>query len=76
MLIKFLAKTMPAYAGVDGTGNQIKLTKGETAEVSETVAKLLMQKYGGNFELVFEQKPEHAPKLDKLYRKLPKTKIK
>lgn len=76
MLIKFTAKTMPAYAGVDGKGQSIKLSKDETAEVTESIAKLLMQRYGENFQIVVQEAPKHAPKADKLYRKSRKTKTK
>jgi hypothetical protein len=76
MLVRFTAKTMPQYAGIDGNGGSVKMQPNETAEVSETVAKLLLQKYGANFEIVIEEKPAHAPHSDKLYRKSSKTKTK
>lgn len=76
MLIKFKAKTMPIYAGADGLGGSIKLSADDVAEVADSTAKLLMQKYGSNFEVVIVEKPAHAPDADKLYRKSPKVKTK
>ena len=76
MLIKFTAKTMRKYSGHDGSGNALHMEAGQTAEVSEVVAKLLMQKYGANFEVVIQEKPAHAPSTDKALRKTAKTKTK
>ncbi len=76
MVIKFTAKHMSEYQGVDGLGGMIVLKRGEEAEVSEIVANLLMQKYSGNFEIILREKPEHAPQADKLFRKGAKTKTK
>jgi hypothetical protein len=76
MLIRFTAKHMSEYQGIDGRGGSISLKKNEEAEVSESVAKLLLQKYGRNFEVIVEEKPEHAPQADKLFRKGAKTRTK
>lgn len=76
MLIKFNAKTMPRYAGIDGNGGSVDMKEGDRAEVSDSIAKLLMRAYGANFEVVIEEKPAHAPNTDKLYRKSLKTKTK
>lgn len=76
MLIRFTAKHMPEYQGIDGLGGSVSLKAGDEAEVSEVVANLLLQKYGPNFEIVVESKPEHAPEADKLFRKGPRTKTK
>lgn len=74
MLIKFLAKTMPRYAGMDGLGGSITAKENDVIEVSETVGQLLMRVYGNNFEIVIKEKPQHAPKIDKLHRRTYKTK--
>lgn len=71
MLIRFKAKTMQKYAGIDGLGGSIALGENETAEVSEAVGKILLQKYGTNFEVIIQEKPMHAPQADKFYRKQP-----
>lgn len=76
MLIKFTAKTMRQYAGIDGLGGSVKLSQDDVVEVSDSVAKLLMRTYGGNFEAAMQEKPAHAPKADKFLRKRIKTKIK
>lgn len=76
MRIKFTAAHMEKYRGVDGLGGMLVLTAGEEAEVSESVAKLLLQKYARNFEVVVQKKPDHAPTSDKLLRKGHKTKTK
>ena len=76
MRIKFTAKTMPRYAGHDGKGNAIDLTAGDTAEVTDAIGKLLVQRFGGNFEIVVDEKPAHAPESDKALRKTIKTKTK
>lgn len=81
MRIKFTGKTMSKYAGSDGNGGALVLAAGESAEVSDVVGKLLLQRYGQNFE-----KSEAAPAVptpeqaedntDKLYRKTTETKTK
>ncbi len=77
MKVKFTGKTIPTYAGNDGTGHIIRLKPGETAEVTEMVGKLMTRKYGKNFEIQAEDsKPAHAPSKDKFYRKSTKTKTK
>jgi hypothetical protein len=76
MLIKFTAKTMPRYAGVDGKGGSLDLKPGDIAEVSDSIAKLLLRAYGANFEVAIEEKPAHAPTTDKLFRKTFKVKTK
>ncbi len=76
MLIKFTANKMNEYKGSDGNGGSLHLKAGETAEVSDQVGKLLLQKYGHTFEIVLQSKPDHAPKADKMYRKGSKTKMK
>ncbi len=72
MLVKFLGQSMKGYAGIDGNGGHIKLAQGETAEVAENVGKILLTRYGKNFELVLpdeDEKSEVAPQEDKFYRK-------
>lgn len=76
MRIRFNAKTMPTYQGHDGAGGSLNMQAGDEAEVAETVAKLLKQKYGSNFDIVITERPAHAPVADKLYRKSGKTKTK
>lgn len=76
MLIRFKAQTMKKYVGIDGKGGTVEMEAGQTAEVSDVVAKVLLQKYGQNFEVVLEEKAEHAPKADKFARKNSKTKTK
>lgn len=76
MLIKFNAKTMAKYAGVDGLGGSVEMSQGDQAEVSDAIAKLLLRAYGANFEVVIEEKPAHSPDSDKLYRKSSKIKTK
>lgn len=77
MLLKFTGKSMSKYAGIDGLGNTIRLNINDITEVSETVGKLLLQKYSSNFEVIIkEDKPEHAPKVDKFFRKKKKVKTK
>jgi len=76
MLIRFTAKHMTEYQGIDGRGGSIALKKNDEAEVSESIARLLLQKYGQDFEIAVESKPDHAPQADKLFRKGPKTRTK
>lgn len=78
MIIKFLGTSMKAYAGIDGNGGSVRLEAGESAEVSEQVGKILLTRYGKNFELVIpeESKSEAAPKTDKFYRKAKATQVK
>lgn len=76
MIVKFNAKTMPKYAGHDGKGGMVSMVAGDTAEVTEMVGKLLLSKYGQNFEVVIQEAPAHSPTSDKLYRKSAKTKTK
>lgn len=76
MLIRFKASTMKKYVGIDGNGGSVELEAGQSADVSDIVARVLLQKYGENFEVVIEEKPAHAPQADKMVRKQPKTKTK
>lgn len=77
MLIKFIARSMPSYKGTDGMGKVIALSKGETAEVSESTGKLLCQKYSQNFEEVKVISPSELPsKSDKKQRKVASFKAK
>ncbi len=61
MLLKFNAKTTKSYKIVDAFGNLSTLVAGDTVEVAENAAKI---------------KPAHAPKVDKLLRKLKSTQLK
>jgi hypothetical protein len=71
MIIKFIARTMQVYKGTDGNGNSLDLIKDQTAEVSETVGKLLCQKYHHNFiEVKDSASVEKPSKSDKRQRKL------
>jgi hypothetical protein len=71
MTIKFIGATMPIYKGSNGLGQVIELKKGETAEVSEQVGKILLQKYKLNFQAIVEQKDAEEPaKNDKKQRKI------
>lgn len=76
MIVKFNAKTMKKYAGIDGLGGMLSMSAGDAAEVSDMVAKLLVSKYGQNFQIVIQEPPAHAPSSDKIYRKSAKTKTK
>lgn len=70
MLLKFKASTIPAYKGVDGNGGLVSLQKDDVAEIEDNVAKILLQKYGRDFDVVVQEaKPEHMPKADKMYKK-------
>jgi hypothetical protein len=75
MRIRFTAAHMREYQGIDGLGGSLKLARGDEAPVSESVGKLLCQKYGKDF-VVVEAKAEHAPTTDKLFRKGARTKTK
>jgi hypothetical protein len=75
MRVKFTANQMKEYQGADGLGGSLELKPGDEADVSDTVGKLLLQKYGHTFEVV-AARPEHAPEHDKLYRATAKTKRK
>lgn len=74
--MRFTAKTMQSYSGKDSSGTRVELNKNDLIDISEAVAKLLLQKYGDNFEIVLNEKPKHAPKADKLLRKVASTKTK
>lgn len=74
--MRFTAKTMRSYSGKDASGVKVELNKNDLIDISETVAKLLLQKYGDNFEIVLNEKPKHAPKSDKFLRKVVSTKTK
>lgn len=69
MNIKFLAKTLNHYKGHDGTGGVVDMKKNDIAIVTEDIAKLLLQHYGADFEIMIEPKIMHAPKLDKQAKK-------
>lgn len=70
MVIKFIARTMPAYKGSNGMGALIELSKDQTAEVSESVGRMLCQKYHQNFQEIRENKQSEEPsKSDKKQRK-------
>jgi hypothetical protein len=70
MLIKFTAKSMRHYQGVNGLGGTLNMHPGDVAEVTVAVGKMLLQKMHDNFEQVFQaNKAEHSPKTDKFLRK-------
>lgn len=71
MIIKFTARTMQAYKGNNGLGQIVELAKDQTAEVSDSVGKLLCQKYHHNFQEIKEEtKVELPSKSDKKQRKV------
>lgn len=76
MRVKFTAKHMKEYRGVNGLGEHLSMKAGDEAEVSDTVGKLLIQKYGQNFLIILDETPAHAPKADKRLRKTIQTKTK
>ncbi len=76
MLLKFNAKTTKSYKIVDAFGNLSTLVAGDTVEVAENAAKILLRSRRGDFEVVSKEKPAHAPKVDKLLRKLKSTQLK
>lgn len=70
MLLKFKAKTMPVYQGPKNkNGELMHLKSGDIIEVQDDIAKLLLASYGRDFEVSLEEKPIHAPKLDKQLKK-------
>lgn len=76
MRIKFKAKTMREYKGYNGSDGLVEMKAGDTAEVSDAVGQILCQRFSQDFELVIEEKPKHAPKSDKMFRKGEKTETK
>jgi hypothetical protein len=69
MLIKFRANYMKQYEGTDGNGGLVSMQAGDIADVSENVAKILLQKHHHDFEVVMTERAKHAPTADKLTRK-------
>lgn len=76
MQIKFLGKTLSQYKGLNGKGGVLQMAKNDIAQVSEQVGKLLLDHYGLDFEVVINESPIHAPKLDKQAKKTAKFKSK
>lgn len=69
MHVKFIAQTMPEYKGVDGKGQLLCLKSGDVCEVTDEIAKLLLQRYSRDFEVTIVERTEHAPKKDKQLKK-------
>jgi hypothetical protein len=78
MRIKFKASTMPAYKGHDGQGNIVSLEKGDEAVVTDSVGKILLMRYRGNFEIVAESEEASrlVPDADKQVNASKKSKLK
>lgn len=77
MKLKFIGKNLHEYKGLDGNGGLLHLKRGDSCEVAEKTAKLLLQSYPRDFMLDNEEvKAEHAPKLDKEFKKGNKYKAK
>lgn len=77
MHLKFTAQTMATYKGSNGKGELLCLKAGDSCEVTDDIAKLLLQHYKRDFEVsVIDNKPEHAPKKDKQLKKTAKFKSK
>lgn len=76
MHIKFTGQTMPIYKGLNGKGELLCLKAGDVCEVTDEIAKLLLQRYNRDFEVSVIEKPEHAPKKDKQLKKTAKFKSK
>lgn len=76
MQIKFIGQTMPEYKGLNGKGELLCLKAGDVCEVTDEIAKLLLQRYSRDFEVNVIEKPDHAPKKDKQLKKTAKFKSK
>ena len=74
--IKFLAKSLLQYKGLDGNGGILDMKQDDTAEVSDHVAKLLKQYYTSDFEIIAGKNPDHMPKSDKALKKTAQFKSK
>ncbi len=76
MQIKFIGQTMPEYKGMDGKGRLLCLKAGDTCEVTDEIARLLLQSYKRDFEVSVIERAEHAPNLNKQLKKTVKFKSK
>lgn len=67
---------MPEYKGTDGLGKDICLKSEDIVEVTQEIAKLLLQRYSRDFEIVLNEKPAFAPEENKQLKKTSKFKSK
>lgn len=76
MQLKFTGQSMPEYKGLNGKGELLCLKAGDLCEVTEEIAKLLLQRYSRDFEVSVIEQAQHAPKKDKQLKKTAKFKSK